>query len=112
MPEYSPPSVDNVNFELEQYSAPALDSVDFELGVTAKSIKVDIQTESIFSLSEIIGTYNFDVELQLSPVKTESIFSISGYTTAYTNIVCTVQPKNITNIMGIRLKSVKSVLTV
>ena len=111
MPEYSPPSLDNVNFELEQYSAPALDSVDFELGVTAKSIKVDIQTESIFSLSEIIGSYNYDVELQLSPAKTESIFGISGYNTAYANIICTVRPKNIANVTGIQLSDLKSILT-
>lgn len=31
MPEYTAPSLDSVNFELESYSIPTLDAVDFEL---------------------------------------------------------------------------------
>jgi len=34
MPEYTAPSLDNVDFELREYSAPATDAVDLELGHT------------------------------------------------------------------------------
>ena len=42
MPQYTSPSLDNVNFELEQYSIPSLDAVDFVLESDLIKVSTDV----------------------------------------------------------------------
>ena len=109
MPEYTAPSLDSVNFQLEGFTAPSLDAVDFEL--LSNEIELPpFKATSKISISSIEGFFNADYDIGIPALKTTSKIGISSINFAYANVICTVSSENMTKVNGFPLGEISLII--